>query len=93
MNYYKRLHNFDIITVGEPLVSGDAIYKFKTEIKFSDGFRVEDQGKLSGLWILWTKKKIDKQVLQSSKHCFHFIVDDKKKVFVITYSYLCESQR
>jgi len=43
------------LAIAEPRISGKKADKVIEQLKFDSCFRIEAQGRLGGLWLLWNK--------------------------------------
>ncbi|KAL5831677.1 hypothetical protein ACOSQ4_017031 [Xanthoceras sorbifolium] len=83
----KNIHNFDMIAILEPRISGIRASRVIKRLGFSDSFILEANGFSGGIWILWNNNRINMQVLASSKQSVTLLVDDVNKWWVLTIVY------
>lgn len=76
MHDLKIKFKFDVMSITEPRVSGVRADRIANKLNFESSSRVEAQGMLRGLWLLWNNSKIIIKILNSSGHFIHEIVDE-----------------
>ena len=89
INDLKKTHNFQIMAIVEPRVSGARADRIIDQMKFDSSFRVEAQGMSGGLWVLWNGSNVHVKILNSSRHFIHGIVDEgnaEKWLFTVVYA-------
>ena len=72
----RRLYHYHIMAVVEPRVIGVRVDKIVEKLKFKSQFRVEAQGISGGIWLLWNHSRININILDSSMHFIHGIVNE-----------------
>jgi hypothetical protein len=73
---FKKTYGVDIIAIAESRISGRAAEKIVEKLKFDVSFRVKAKSKSGGIWLLWSKIKVDMKVPKSSRHLIHILVDE-----------------
>jgi hypothetical protein len=68
---YKRIYGFNILAIAEPRICGKKADKVIEELKFDSCFRIEAQGRLGGLWLLWNKGIYSRYLDSSIFTAFH----------------------
>ena len=89
MNDLRKTHNFHIMAIVEPRVSGVKADKIVEQLNFESSCRVEAQGMSGGIWVLWNNSKVHVKILNSSRHFIHGIVGEgsnEKWLFTVVYA-------
>ena len=63
---FKKTYGVDIIAIAESRIRGQAVEKIFEKLKFDVSFRVKAKSKSGGIWLLWSKIKVDIKVPKSS---------------------------
>ena len=87
----RMMHNFDVLAVLEPRISGIKATRVIQRLGFSDNFVVEADGFSGGIWLLWNSNKVKLQVIANSKQTITAIVADNSNYWVFTVVYASPS--
>ena len=73
----RRLHNFEILSIFEPRISGLKAQRIIKNLGFDKIFVVDVDGFSGGIWLLWNDNRVKIYVVAKFRQCITSLVKDQ----------------